>query len=139
MAGTLATLTKAYRIEDAAGVGVSVCVVFGANDGGCKKPTAANAAGFLGVTREDQPTQNKSVAVDKKGIVPVYYGGNVTRGDRLVINSAAGDVKSVEALITAAPGTAAIFNIVGKAEMSGVAGDLGRMDIQDYQFAQFVS
>lgn len=139
MAGTTAILTKGYRIEDAAGVTAGTCLVFGANDGGCKKPTGINVAGFLGVAREDQLTQNKGVPVDKEGIVAVKYGGTITRGDRLRIHSNLGDVESCEAAIVAAPGTAAVFHIVGKAEISGVAGDLGRMKILDFQVNQSVS
>ncbi|HWE50477.1 MAG TPA: hypothetical protein VG273_11830 [Bryobacteraceae bacterium] len=129
MAGAGPNLTKQYRIEDAAGVGQFLAVVCGANDGGCKKPTGANAAGFLGVTREAQPNQNKGVPVDKAGIVRVKFGGTIARGDRLAINGNTGDVKSVEAQITAAPGTAAVVNVIGMAEISGVAGDLGLMFI----------
>jgi hypothetical protein len=117
-------LIKAYKIDDAAGVAQYVCVVQGANDGCCKKPAAANAAGFLGVTVEAQPNQNKAVAVVKSGIVRVKAGGSITRGDRLVINGTSGDVKSAEAAVTAAPGTASVQNVIGTAEATAASGDI---------------
>jgi hypothetical protein len=125
-------LTKSYPIENVAGVGQYVCVVQGAADHNCKLPTAANAAGFLGVTAEAQPNQYKGVSVCKTQIIRVVANGAITRGDRLVIASAAGDVKSVEALITAAPGTAAVYNVVGQAEISAVNGDIFPMFITPF-------
>ena len=130
--GAMTGLVKAYTIDDSAGVLAYVCVVQGAADGGCKKPAAANAAGFLGVTVEAQATQNKSVPVQKDRIARVKYGGTITRGDRLVINGTSGDVKTIESTITAAPGTASVQNVVGIAEVSGVSGDIGSMMIQPF-------
>jgi hypothetical protein len=117
-------LVKAYKIEDAAGVGQYVVVVDGAADGGVKKPTAANAAGFKGVTLEAQPNQGKGVAVQKSGIVRVTANGVITRGDRLAIASNTGDVKSVEAVVVAAPGTAGVTNVIGTAETSAADKDI---------------
>lgn len=132
MAGATQHYVKQYRIEDAAGIGQFIVAVQGANDGGCKKPTAANAAGFLGVTTEQQLNQNRGVPVQKAGIARVKAQGNITRGDRLAIGSNVGDVKSVEAQITAAPGTAAVVNVIGTAEASAVAGDIFPMMIQPF-------
>ena len=125
--GASAVMVKSYSIEDAAGVGQFICVVAGAANGGCKKPTAANAARFLGVTIEAQPNQNRGVPVAKSGVQRVKYGGTIAAGDRLVINGATGDVKSAEALVTAAPGAASVQNVIGTAEIAGVAGDVGLM------------
>lgn len=137
MAGQTLGLVKAYRIENSTGVAKFCCVVQGAADGNCKLPTAQNVAGFVGVTTEAQANQWKGVAVAKSGIFDVIAGGTITRGDRLGINSAAGDVRSIEALIIAAPnGTAAIYHVVGKAEVSAVAGDQFPMSIQDYEVIQ---
>lgn len=122
-------LIKSYKIEDAAGVGQYLVVVQGAADGGCAKPAAANAAGFLGVTVEAQTNQNKGVAVQKTGIARVKAGGAITRGDRLVINGATGSVKSAEAVVTAAPGTASVQNVIGVAEVSAASGDIFSMMI----------
>jgi hypothetical protein len=122
-------LVSAYSIDNSTGVGQFVVVVQGAEDGGCKIPTAVNAAGFLGVTLEARTIQNSSVSVCKSGTVRVVAGGTITRGDRLRVHSNAGDVESCEAAITAAPGTAAVFNVIGMAEVSAVAGDIFDMFI----------
>jgi len=132
MAGHSPTSVQTYTIDDAAGVVANVCVVMGAADGGCKKPAGANAAGFLGVTQEDQSTQNKNVPVAKSGTVRIKYGGNITRGDRVKIGGTTGSVVTCEALIVAAPGTASVQEVVGIAEVSGVSGDLGLMTIRPY-------
>jgi hypothetical protein len=125
-------LVKSYPIENAAGVGKYCCVVQGAADGNCKLPTAQNAPGFLGVTVEAQPNQYKGVPVCRTGIYGMTAGGAITRGDRVAINSAAGDVYSVEALIEAAPGAPARIHVVGRAEISAVAGDIFPVFIEDY-------
>jgi hypothetical protein len=117
-------LVSAYTIDNSAGVGQFVVVVQGAEDGGCKIPTAVNAAGFLGVTLEAQLNQNRAVSVCKSGTVRVVAGGTIARGDRVRVHSNIGDVESCEAEITAAPGAAAVFNVIGMAEVSAVAGDV---------------
>lgn len=132
MAGQSYGLVKGYPIDNSAGVGKNVCVVQGASDGSCKIPTAINAAGFLGVTIEPQVNQNRNVAVQKDGIVNVIAGGAITRGDRLRIHSNIGDVESCEAAITAAPGTAAVFNVIGQAEVSAVAGQIFPMMVRSF-------
>lgn len=132
MAGQTIGLVKAYKIDDAAGVGQYVAVVHGANDGCCKKPTTANAAGFLGVTLEAQANQNKGVSVCKSGIVRVKANGVITRGDRVAIASAAGDVASVEATIVHAPGTASVTNVIGVAEVTAADKDIFPMLIQPF-------
>ena len=127
-------LVKSYPIENASGVNKYCCVVQGAADGNCKLPTAQNAKGFLGVTVESQPNQYRGVPVCRAGsIYSMTAGGTIARGDRVAINSAAGDVYSVEALIEAAPsGTAAQYHVVGRAEVSAVAGDIFPVFIEDY-------
>lgn len=118
------TLVAAYKVEDAAGVAAYLMVVHGATSGSCKKPAAANAAKFVGFTKEAQPTQYGGAAVVKSGIARATAGATIGRGDRLVANGTDGKLKSVEALITAAPGTAAVFNVVATAEDDAVAGDV---------------
>jgi hypothetical protein len=114
--GVTPGLIKALKIEDAAGVGQYFAVVQGANDGGCKKPTGANVAGFLGITHVSQPNQNKAVSVTLDGIERATVSGAVARGDRLNIAGATGKLQSCEAAITAAPsGAAANYNVVGEA------------------------
>jgi hypothetical protein len=132
MAEQTVGLTKSYRIDNSTGVGQYVAVVQGAADGNCKIPTGANAVGFVGVTLEAQTNQYKGVAVCKSGIVRVLAHGAIARGDHLVIGSNVGDVSSIEAVITAAPGTASVQNIIGVAEKSAVAGDVFPMFIQPF-------
>lgn len=125
-------LVKAFPIDDAAGVGQALCVVQGASDGSVKKPAAANAAGFVGVTIEAQANQNKSVAVAIDGVVKVTAGGTITRGDRVKIHGTTGKVMTCEALIVAAPGAASVQEVVGIALQSAVAGDVFEMLIRPY-------
>ena len=132
-------ITRSYTIDDSSGVGRFVVVVQGAANGGCKKPAAINSARFLGVAITDQAIQNQGVSVCKNGIVRVISGGNIAAGDRLRIHSAAGDVESCETAITAAPGTAAVFNVIGIAEVSAVAGDVFDMFITPYSVNVAVS
>ena len=113
MKGARALLEDAYTIDDAAGVGQFVAVVIGANDGGCKKPTGANAANCLGITIEAQTHQGKGVSVRLMGQSFFTAKGAINFGDHLNIASSAGDLQSVETGVNAAPGTAAQLNIVG--------------------------
>lgn len=117
---------KSYKIEDAAGVTIGSAVVVGANaDGNCKKPTAANAVGFLGITVEAQPNQLKGVAVCKGGTIRARCIGGWTRGDRLAIGDNTGALASVEAVIMAAPGVPTRQNVVAMAETTTVTGGTG--------------
>ncbi len=115
---------RAYKIEDAAGVGAYLAVVQGAADGGCKKPGGANAAGFLGFTIEPQATQYKAVPVKKIGLTRAVAGGVITAGDRLVIDGTTGKVKSEEANIAGGVGAYALYNVVARAEVSAVLDDV---------------
>jgi len=120
------TLVKAYRIENAGGVGQYVAVVQGSNaDGNCQIPAAANAPRFLGITLEAQPNQLKGVAVQKEGIARATAHGAIARGDRLSIGSNAGDLASYETLIAAGlESPATEYNVVGYAEEGAVAGQI---------------
>jgi len=123
VAGTVGQVTGldvTYTIDDAAGVNQFVAVVQGAGDGTCKKPTGQNAAGFLGLTKTAQAKQNKGVSVARTGIARALAKGAITRGDRLSIYSASGDVYSVEAAIAAIniAVQAVEINVIGTAENS---------------------
>jgi hypothetical protein len=122
-------LVKAYQVDNAGGVTQYAAVVVNASTDGkshCKLPTAANVPGFLGFTLEAQPNQYKGAAVQKSGIARATANGTIAYGDRLVIASTAGDVKSVEATIAAGPldATATEYNVVGRAEESAVNGQI---------------
>ncbi len=121
MAGQSYVLDKAYKIEDAAGVGQYLCVVQGAAEGGCKKPAAANATKFLGVTQEEQTNQNKGVAVRKLGITRVVASGVIAAGDFVNIAGATGKVQSCQAAVDAAAGAFAQTNVIGMAETAAAA------------------
>jgi hypothetical protein len=117
-------LLKAYIIEDAGGADAFLALVHGANAGGCKKPTGANAVRFLGFSAERITASGRAISVAKHGIARATAGGTIARGDRLIIGGVDGKVTSAEALIAAGPGIAATFNVVGTAEDSAVAGDV---------------
>ena len=121
-------LVKAYITE--AAVTQYMAVVQGANaDGNCAAPGAANAAGFLGFTLEPVVTANigKGVAVQKSGIARAVANGGITRGDRCVIASSAGDVASAEAAIAGTvtgAGAVVTENVVGRAEETAINGQI---------------
>jgi hypothetical protein len=115
--GAISLLSVTYAIDNAAGVGQFLAVVQGAADGSVKLPTAQNAAQFLGFTQASQAYQNGSVPVMRLGISPAVAGGAISRGDHVAINSAAGDVYSVEAAVASGLNNPAkVFNVVGTAE-----------------------
>jgi hypothetical protein len=144
MAGAVGQVTEldlTYTIDDAAGVGQYVAVVQGAADGSCKKPAAAGAAGFLGITKTAQAKQNKGVSVARRGIARALAKGAITRGDRLTIGSNAGDVSSAEAAIAAGlAGAAKVYNVIGTAENSTANdGDIVYVFLNPYTVALAVS
>lgn len=67
----------------------------------------------LGCTAAGDPLD-----IHRVGIVPVEYGGNVTRGQKLTADS---NGKAV----AAAPSAGSNAQIIGTAEISGVSGDIG--------------
>jgi hypothetical protein len=112
---------RTFTIDNASGVPQFVAVVAGAEDGGCALPAGANAAKFLGFTQTAQATQNKAVSVRRLGVSAAVANGPINFGDRLVVASAAGDVKSVESTIAAGLETPATeWNVVGRAENTTV-------------------
>jgi hypothetical protein len=139
--GSVTLLDVTYTIDDAAGVGQNIAVVQGAAYGTCKKPAAANAAGFLGITKTKQSVQNKGVSVAKLGIVPAIAAGAITRGDRLNIADNTGKVQSCEATVAAAlAGAATVINVIGQAENSVAnAGDIVYVNLAPCSVALAVS
>jgi hypothetical protein len=92
-------------------------VKFGATD--LLVVAAALAADFLmGVTTDIAAAADERVDVVRTGITPVEYGGAVTRGAPLT-SDAQGRA------VTAAPAAGANVRIIGYAEVSGAAGDIG--------------
>ena len=65
---------------------------------------------------------NGRVDISVNGLANVEYGGVVTRGDELTSDA-------VGRAVAAAPGAGSNVNIIGYAEVSGVSGDIGSVDI----------
>lgn len=96
-------------------------VVVGAEDGGCAMPAGQNAPKFLGFAQTVPTILNAPVSVRKLGISRAIGFGVIHFGDHLAINSAAGDVYSIETAVEAGDQvTAANFYSVGTAETSTV-------------------
>ncbi len=108
--------------EGTAEAGITKCriVKFGAADGGYIQ--AAAATDFLaGVYGESfDVVTGERLGVTKQGIADVEYGGAVTRGQPLTSDA---NGKAV----TAAPAAGSNVRIIGFAEVSGVAGDIGQV------------
>jgi hypothetical protein len=119
-------LVKSYITENASTTQYAAVIVGANADGNCRLPTAANQAGFLGFTLESQQVAGRGVATQKSGIARASANGAISRGDRCVIATSAGDVKSVESTIGAGPLDASPteYNVVGRAEETAVAGQI---------------
>lgn len=85
---------------------------------------AANTDAIIGVAEQlGADAAGEPIDVWRTGVAQVEYGGNVTRGDPLTADA---DGKA----ITAAPAAGANVRLVGFAEVSGVAGDIGSVQIE---------
>jgi hypothetical protein len=118
---------RTYKETDAAGVAAHRAVVRGTNDGECKKPAAANAGGFVGITAEAQATQNKGVSVQIDGIALAEMYGTGSYGDAVNIGDTSGRLAScqTELVDTAEAGGAYLTYVVGYAEKAWTqTGDL---------------
>lgn len=80
-------------------------------------PAAAAADELIGVFDELSHASGERCDVIRAGRTLITYGGNVTRGDWLTSN-ASGQA------VTAAPAAGANASVIGRAEVSGVAGDI---------------
>lgn len=96
-------------------------VIHGSSDG-----LAAQAAGstalLIGISTEIPAADGAVFDVIRSDLAPVEYGGNVTRGDALTA-----DAQGRAVAATLPP--AATTWIIGFAELSGVAGDIGSVYI----------
>lgn len=104
-------------IADAA-IGKYLIAKFGNADGDADLATAATDK-LLGVNCDVPAATGEGVDICRLGSTPVIYGGNVTRGDYLV---AGADGKAVAMTL---PVAGASVEVLGKAEVSGVANDIG--------------
>lgn len=112
-------LTKNYTAE--AAVTAYRIVKHGTADGQVVQGAAATDA-LLGVAGKLGASTGERIDIYTQGLVEVEYGGNVTRGDPLTSN-ASGQA------VAAAPAAGVNNRIIGFAEVSGVSGDIGKVDI----------
>ena len=96
-------------------------VKHGANDGEVTPATAVGDAMF-GVTTEVAAANGERQDVHLSGAVYVQYGGNVTRGDFLTSDA---NGKAV----TANPAAGVNNRVIGIAQVSGVDGDIGTVQL----------
>lgn len=89
---------------------------FSTADGHVVQAAAATDA-LIGVFDELAHAAGERCDVIRAGATLVQYGGNVTRGDWLT-SDANGNA------VTAAPAAGANNGVIGRAEVSGVAGDI---------------
>lgn len=95
-------------------------VKFGAADGEVVQAAAATDLS-IGVSGSLPATAaGERIDIIRAGLTPVALGGTVTRGDKLTADANG-------AAVTAAPAAGANANIIGIAEVSGVAGDVALM------------
>lgn len=124
---------RSYKIMDAAGVGKFLAVVQGTNAGEVKKPTAVNDGKFVGITQEEQATQNKSVNVKRAGFSFAIAGGAIAVGDAVQIHDTDGRLQSCQTDYAAAAGTAKLVYCVGFAETAaGADGDIFELRIHPH-------
>jgi Uncharacterized conserved protein (DUF2190) len=93
----------------------------GASDGvvGC---AAAVADFIIGVSTDIPAVIGERCDVILSGIADVVYGGTVTRGDWITCDSSG-------RAVTAAPAAGINHNVIGRAFVSGVIGDIGSVVI----------
>lgn len=97
-------------------------VKFGANDKEAIQATGSSDASIGVSDQMGAEAAGDPLDVVRSGLAEVEYGGNVTRGDWLT-SDAEGRA------VTASPAAGATAQIIGRAEQSGVLGDIGSADI----------
>lgn len=108
-------LTKNYVAEGA--ISAARIVKVGANDYGVLLAAAVSDK-LLGVSTEDvDSASGERIDVIHEGIASLKLGGTVARGDFLTTDASGQGV-------TAAPGAGTNNQVIGKALISGVSGDI---------------
>lgn len=107
-------LTRNYNA--AAAIGANLIVKVGANDGEVL-PAAASSDDILGASTGIDAAQGEPCDVIHAGIADIKLGGNVTRG-KFITSDASGQG------VQAAPAAGVNAQVVGRALVSGVAGDI---------------
>lgn len=124
---------RSYKITDAAGVLKFRAVVQGANGGEVAKPGGANADKLVGVTQEDQATQNKNVLVKESGRTYAVAAGAIAVGDAVNIADNTGKFQSCQAAVAAGAGAFATTYVSGRARTAaGADGDIFELEIQPF-------
>lgn len=125
---------RTYKIEDASGVLQYRAVVQGAAAGAVKKPTAVGAGKIIGITQEEQATQNKSVSVKRSGFSFAVAAGQIAVGDAVEIADTTGKLQSAQAkLEDLSEATAVVHHFVGLAETAaGADGDMFEVFIHPF-------
>ncbi len=83
---------------------------------------ADGSARLLGVSTDIDSDSGEVVDAVRTGLAPVLYGGTITRGDPLTADSTG---RAIAATLPVAADT----YIIGFAEVSGVVGDIGSVQI----------
>lgn len=96
-------------------------VKFGSSDTAALQATAGTEkfSGVVGLPKSVTAAEGEPVDVILSGIADVDYGGNVTRGDTLTADANG-------RAVVATSGN----SVIGIAQVSGVAGDIGSVHIQ---------
>lgn len=110
--------TKQRNYLAPAAIGAFLIAKHGANDGEAAQASAATDA-LMGVTDAVAPAAGERTDIVKSGIADVTYGGNVAKGDPLTSDA---NGKAIKA-------TVAGSRLIGYAEVAGVSGDIGLVDI----------
>ncbi|WP_431477825.1 DUF2190 domain-containing protein [Massilia eburnea] len=111
----IAGLIVNYVAEGALAKNRIVC--FGATDGFVKQASTVNDA-MIGVTEGFAYAAGERVDIVRTNLADVEYGGIVTRGQPLTADAQG-------RAVAAAPAAGTNNRIIGYAEVSGVAGDIG--------------
>lgn len=96
-------------------------VIHGAADGQALQ-AAGSTALLIGVTTDIASAIGETADVIRNGLADVEYGGTVTRGQFLTSDSVG---RAVGVTLPVAAGTF----VIGTAEVSGVVGDIGSLNI----------
>lgn len=110
-----AVIARNFKAE--AAIAAFALVKHGTADGNIVAASAVGDA-IIGVTTDIPAAINERSDVILSGVADVLYGGAVTRGDWLT-SDASGRA------VAAAPGAGINNNVIGRALVSGIIGDVG--------------
>lgn len=113
-------------------------VAIGAADGSVKQASASTDA-LIGVTDSLGSNSANRVDVIQMGVANVEYGGNITRGDLLTADANGKAIKATAHIHTentagtytqnATTGAVTASEVIGRAMVGGVSGDVGSVQI----------